>query len=146
MGLTPASSPADFLVTVAFTQPGRDVAGSFSSMDGGNPTADARRYRAGGSAVEEVSGGPSTRDDISIGREWRRDRDLEIYKWADRRVGRARATVTYQPLDEDLNPFGDAIVYSDALLIGATKPAHDSGAGTDVARLTMTFAVAGEIS
>lgn len=142
--MQPASSPAHFLVTLSgfsFATPG-----SFRTKSGGNRTAEARRYRSGGSPSEEVAGGPSTTEDITIGREWRRDRDLALAKAASRLVGRARGTITVQPLDDEFNRYGEPYVYSDALLTGVNFPDVDAEGGADVSSLEMVFAVSGEIA
>jgi len=140
---TPASSPAEFRVTLGGF--GIPIPGAFMTLTGGNVSAEARRYRPGGQFEEEVAGGPRTRDDVTITREWRRDRDLAIFLWADRHAGRARGAITVQPLDEDGNAFGNPFVYPDALLTGATRPDVDSDAGGDIAVLELSFAVSGRI-
>lgn len=141
---TPAASPSHFRVTLAGF--GIDIPGAFMTQGGGNVTAEVRRFRPGGSPHEEVSGGPTSRDDVTVAREWRRDRDLAIYLWADRNAGRARGSITVQPLDDDYNAYGSPVVYADALLTAAAKPDVDSDAGTDVAQLSLTFAVSGPLA
>lgn len=139
----PASSPAHFRVTLDGFD--IDIPGAFMTHEGGDNTAEARRYRPGGQADEEVAGGPTTREDVVVTREWRRDRDLEIWLWGDRNAGRARGNVTIQPLDDAFNAYGDPFAYPDALLLSAKKPNIDSDGGDDVGKLELTFAVSGKI-
>lgn len=139
----PASTQRLFRVTLSGF--GIDIPGAFATFSGGNPSADVTRFREGGSPVEEVVGGPPTRDDVTIGRPYRRDRDEPVMRWADRSVGKARGSVAIQPVDEDYNPYGRPRVYSDCLLIGASWPDVDSNSG-DTANVELSFAVSGEIA
>lgn len=139
-----ASSPAHFRVTLSGGP--FDVPGAFAQMGGGNPSGDVRRYREGGNPDEEVTGGPGTRDDVTVGRPWRRTRDAELALAMDREVMKARFTVTKQPLDEDYNAWGKPQVYANCLLTGVTHPDVDAEAGGDVARLELSFAVSGPLA
>lgn len=141
---TPASSPAHFRVTI--TGLGFDLGGPFSQLTGGGRTADVRRYRPGGSPDEEIAGGPTSREDITVSREWRRGRDMDAARRLERVVGRQRGDVTVQQLDEDYNAIGRPYVHADALLTGVKFPDVDSDGGNDVARLELTFALAGEVA
>lgn len=141
---TAASSPSQFLVTLSGLPV--QVPGAFMTQSGGNKTGAVKRFRPGGSSSEEVSGGSTTREDLVITREWRRDRDLAIWKWADAHINRVRGVVTVQPLDEDKNAYGDPIVFADSLLTGATKPDVNSDAEDELGMLSLTFAVSGDIS
>lgn len=144
MAQTPASSPAQNRVTLDGFE--IDLPGAWMTQEGGDATAEVRRYRPGGQPHEEVAGGPVTRDDVTVTREWRRDREMEIWRWADRNTGRARGDIIVQPLDDAFNAFGEPVVYEDALLIAARKFTVDSDAGDDVSQLTLVFAVSGPVS
>lgn len=114
-------------------------------MDGGNPSGDVRRYKEGGDPNDHTSGNPPTRDDITMGRPWRRSRDAELSVQFDRFTMKGRWDVTKQPLDEDFNAWGKPIVYEGCLLTAIRHPAVDAEATGDVARLELTFAASGEL-
>ena len=139
-----ASSPAHFRVTLSGGP--FEVPGAFAQMSGGNPSGDVRRYKEGGDPNDHTSGNPPTRDDVTIGRPWRRTRDHDLALAFDRAVMKSRFTITKQPLDEDFNAWGKPMVYADCLLTGCNHPDVDAEATGDVARLELTFAVAGELA
>lgn len=139
-----ASSPAHFRTTLSGGP--FEVEGTWAQQSGGNKTAEARRYREGGSPSEEVAGGPSTRDDMTLSRPFKRDRDLDLALKLDRAVGSARFTVTKQPLGDDFEAYGKPIVFADALLIGCNWPDGDADGGDDTARIEITVAVSGDIA
>lgn len=144
MAETPVSSSAHFRVTLSGGP--FDIPGAFATMEGGNRSGEPRRTREGGSPDEDVSGTPPSRDDITLGRPWRRSRDQELAVQLDRVVMRARWVVTKQPLDEDYKPYGDPMVYPDCLLTGCTHPPVDADAVGDSARLGLTLAPSGELA
>ena len=145
-----ASSPAQFLVTLhdfGFSKSkkskGKNL-GRWSSLSGGNASSEIRRYHEGGSPSEEVAGGPGTREDTTIGRPFRYDRDVAVWKWAEKERGKARGDVQIQPLDGEFKPKGRPIVYAKALLMGVNAPEIDAEAVGDVARIELTFALSGD--
>lgn len=140
-----ASSPAHFLITLDFADAPPAIRGAWMRKSGGNGTATIRRFHPGGSADEEIAGGPKSRDDMTVSREFRADRDRAVYVWADRKRGQARGSVTVQPLDGDFAKFGAAVTYS-AILMGANLPDVDSDAGGDIAMIELTLATYGEVA
>jgi hypothetical protein len=133
-----ASSAADFLVTLSGFP--FDIPGSWAQQGGGNKSAEPRRYREGGTRTEEIGGGPTSRDNITVGRPFKADRDVIIGRAADQQAGRARGTITKQPLDEDGNAFGDPLVYPDSLLLSCTWPDTDADALDTTARIELALA------
>lgn len=143
-GEAPASSPAQFRVTLSGGP--FEVSGAFAQMAGGNKTGEVRTYREGGEPAPQKAGGPTDRDDITLGRPWRRTRDAELAVAFDRAVMKSRWTVTKQPLDEDFNAYGRPMVFHDCLLTGCNHPDVDADAVGDIARLELTFAPSGELA
>lgn len=139
-----ASSPAHFRVTLHNF--GRHIEGTWMTLSGGNGSSEIRRYRPGGDPEEVVSGGPQTRDDMTVSREWIPGRDPDLYRWADRHRGRARGTVIVQGLDQEYNKHGSPLTYTDAVLMSAARPDVDSNAGADVARIELVLAVSGKVA
>lgn len=144
VGDAPASSPALFRVTLSNGP--FEVPGAFATMSGGNKTGEVRTYREGGEPTPHKSGSATDRDDITLGRPWRRTRDAELAVLFDRYVLRGRWTVTKQPLDEDYNAYGKPMVYDDCLLTGCTHPDVDANAVGDTSSLALTFAAGGELA
>ncbi len=141
---TKASSPAQFLITLSgFGFEGG--IGKFAVKTGGNRTSQVRRYHDGGEPDEQVAGGPANRDDMTLNRPFKRDRDLQLARWADRNVGQARGSIAIQALDGDFHPFGRPVIHSDCLLMTSNWPDVDAEAVGDVARLELVFAVSGTV-
>lgn len=115
---------------------GREL-GTFDTFSGGETTGSNTKYRPGGMGQEEALGGPPSVGDITLTRSYRRDRDSDLYKWLNARVGAAACVVKKHPLDADKNPFGSADVYT-GLLTGATPPEHDS-TSADAAMLAIVI-------
>lgn len=140
-----ASSPAQFRVKLSGFDFAKGDVGAWARKSGGNRTAEVRRYREGGNPDEEVGAGPASRDDMTLSRPWKRTRDQELARRADRQVDRNdRGTITVQPLDEDFNPFGRPYLY-EGVLIGCNHPDVDSDATGDTANLELVFATSGVI-
>lgn len=140
--MLPASSPAHSRVTLSgfpFETPG-----TWARKTGDAVSVEPRRHREGGELFkEEVSGGPSTTETITVSRNFRRDRDLSLYKAARRFAGRVYGSISQQPLGEDGEPWGDPIV-SEVLLLGVGGLDVDADDTSGFQSLEFTLAVSGE--
>lgn len=103
-----------------------DDFGVFDSFSGGETDSDDPKHRAGGMGPEEALGGPPSVGNITIARNYRRDRgDAGVVRRLRNNIGRGRAVVRKQSLDPDGNPFGEPDVYR-GILKRITPPEHDS--------------------
>jgi hypothetical protein len=89
--------------------------GVWDTLQGGDVEADEVKYRPGGMANQVSLGGPSHVNNLTLARlldkpDWPRMKVL-----MSRRVGRARTSVSRQPMDVDGNPFGQPLVYTGLL-------------------------------
>lgn len=131
-----ASSAADAVVTMS--EFGIEVPGTWGQA-GGNKSAEPRTYFESGSREEEVAGGPASRDNLTLSRPFKRDRDIELCRYFDRHAGSARGTVTKQFTDEDGNAYGDPVVWSDSLVLACNWPDHDPDGGDTTARVEIVL-------
>lgn len=140
----PASSPAHTRVTlVGFAI---DIPGTWARKTGGNVTSEPRRWREGGELFrEEVAGGPSTTENVTVSRNFRRDRDLSLYRWAKRNAGQVFGSISEQPLDEAGNPYGSPLV-SRCILLGVNGIDVDADDTSGFQMLEFSLAVEGESS
>lgn len=142
--MLPASSPAHTRVTLKGFP--IEMPGTWARKSGGNVTSEARRWREGGELTkEEVAGGPSTTEDVTVSRNYRPDRDGEILRWAKRHGGRAYGTLIEQDLDSDENPYGKPVV-SRVLLLGVNGKDVDADDTSGFQMLELTLAITGESS
>lgn len=133
-----AQSPAHSRITITASD-GRVIEGTWAKRSGGNTTSEERRYHEGGVYEEEVAGGPSTQENMTLSRPYKKSRDIELYRWARRVAGKIILTITEQPLDDDGNAYGQPLVDT-ARLLGVTRPevdADDTG-GTSYIELSVS--------
>jgi hypothetical protein len=103
---------------------GRDL-GVFDIFSGGAAKAESTKHRAGGMAPEESLGGPTSRDDFTLQRLYKLERDHGLAKFLDGQVGIGRVVAVRQKLARDRSTSGDPITYTGTLM-GFTLPDHDS--------------------
>lgn len=119
--------------------------GVFDKLTGGSGDSEEAKYRPGGMGHQIALGGSQTVENVTVSRYFDLDRDGPVYKrWMARR-GRARATITKQPLDIDGNAFGEPLVYGQAVLKQVTPPDHDSQSN-DVAMVELEFSTSGTVA
>lgn len=100
---------------------------AWTSMDGGDLEAQDTKTRPGGMGEELNLGGPTTRSDLTVMRQYTNDvlhpliRDLEVA------CGSATMSVRYTPLDADGNPAGETHTITGKLK-GVPKPKWDANA------------------
>lgn len=128
----------NFLVTV--TADGIPL-GTFDSFEGGDGDSEENKYPPGGMGDEESLGGRQTRDNFTVGRRYKPERDHPIFAWLDSRRGKAEIVASKQILDRDKNPFGAPTVYRGTLK-KVSGPKHDS-TSNDVAKLMLECTAAG---
>jgi hypothetical protein len=90
--------------------------GVFQTRSGGETTAEISKYRPGGGAAQKARRGQREHGDVTVSREWERERDLIIERDLRLLCGRAKASVTDQPLDEDGVVFGKPVTYTGVLM------------------------------
>ena len=130
-----------WLITV--TVDGRNL-GVFDKKSGGAGQAQETKYRPGGSPTQVSLGGPTDLENITISRIYVRERDHGLAKSLIGRLGKAVATVSQQPLDEDYIPWGAPITWT-GRLNKITTP--DSDSNTNGASLfELELSTAGSIS
>lgn len=123
-----------FIVTVT------GIEGPFATKSGAETSADVTKVYDGGSTTAESLAGPATTDNLTLTRPYRATRDAGIIKALRPRVGAFRATVTVQPADADLIPYGPPTVYANALLMRLAEPEHDAASG-DPGTMELEFSV-----
>jgi hypothetical protein len=89
--------------------------GVWDTLGGGEVEADENKYRAGGMARQVSLGGPAHVNNVTLGRlldkpDWAAMKGLMAS-----RCGKARCSISRQPLDVDGQPFGDPLVETGVL-------------------------------
>lgn len=101
----------------------RDL-GVFDAWDGGDSDSEGETYREGGGNFVPL-GGTQTRDNITITRLFKSERDGPIKEWLESRRGKAEAVFTKQPVDDEENPNAPATIRRGKLK-KVTEPPSDS--------------------
>lgn len=117
--------------------------GVFDTIDGGEADSEETKYRPGGMAEEISLGGRGTISNVTLGRLYELARDHDTIRWLMARRGKARATVTRQPLDVDGNAFGRPFVYTGTVKT-VTLPKGDSNSN-NAAVWTMVVSTEGNV-
>lgn len=118
--------------------------GVWDTLDGGDVEADEVKHRPGGMQKQVSLGGPEHVNNITL------TRLLDQPDWAKmkalmaNRVGKARATVSRQPLDPDGNPFGEPLGYAGVL--NQVIPGATDGDASAVQMWTILISTDGGIS
>lgn len=124
-----------FLVKVA------GIDGYFATKTGGNITADSNKVYDGGNPVPEVVTGPSTPENITVGRPYDPQRDGPVVKRLRAQVGSWTTTVSVTETDRDLVAVSGPTVYPNAVLVSINEPEANAGSG-DPVNFEIEFAVA----
>lgn len=100
--------------------------GVWDKRSGGRKDSEELKYPPGGMRPEISLGGRSTTENVTVSRNYRLVRDhQDLSGILLAGVGKARMTVTQQPLDLDGNAFGRPSVWSGTLK-SVSLPEHDS--------------------
>lgn len=105
---------------------GKDL-GVWDTFSGGAAKADPTKHRPGGMGREESLGGPKSRDDFTVSRNFKLERDLPIAAFIDEQVGVGKVVVVRTMLGTDKVPVGEQLTYT-GTLTGAPFGDHDSDA------------------
>lgn len=103
---------------------GKDL-GVFDMFSGGAAKAEATKHRPGGMGPEESLGGPRSRDDFTLQRNYKLERDHGLAKFLDDQVGEGKVVATRTMLGRDRTPSGEPITFTGTLM-GFVHPDHDS--------------------
>lgn len=106
------SSQSQSLITVVIDGA---PCGVWDTRSGGETTADVSKRRPGGSLNEKATRGRSTTGDVTVSREYERERDIELGRRLRTRVGKATVVVTEQPLDDDDVAWGTPTTWTGVL-------------------------------
>lgn len=91
------------------------IKGVWDKMSGGEVDSDESKYNPGG-MVDPISlGGKKTVGNVTVSRLYRLGRDHDAAQALINAVGKARMTVSKQPMDIDGLIYGDPIVYNGTL-------------------------------
>lgn len=125
----PELGRADARITA--TLDGVPVPVVWDEFEGGDVTAEVRKYRAGGHGKERARGGQKTTEDVTIRVGF--DPLVQIplpggavsLLGARRRVGRGQLEISLRMLDANSNPTGEIDTYT-GVLAGVVRPTHES--------------------
>jgi hypothetical protein len=112
--------------------------GIFDTWSGGEADSDEVKYSPGGMGPEESQGGRATVGNVTVGRQYKRDRDHELVRWLIPRRGRARFTANRQPLDADGNAYGRPLVYTGVLKAVSPQDVDSTSSDPDMFELELS--------
>lgn len=118
---------------------------SWTTMSGGDIEAQDTKTRPGGMLPEQSLGGPTTRSDCTVERNYNSALHAYIVQ-LENAAGRATGRVSYTPLDANGNPSGGTVTLHG--LLKGVKPPDKNANNTGAAFLALTFScqVAASIS
>lgn len=99
--------------------------GIFDMFSGGAAKAESTKHRPGGMGPQESLGGPVARDDFTLQRLYKLERDHPLAKKLDRLVGIGIVTAKRVMLNRDRSAVDPPITFT-GTLIGFVHPDHDS--------------------
>lgn len=109
----------------------------WASMDGGDVEAQDTKTRPGGMGAEKNLGGPPTRSDCTVERQYTNDVLHPLIPVLEALCGNAAMKVSWTPLDGNGNPNGSTESIT-GILKGVKKPKWDANAqGASFLTLTM---------
>jgi hypothetical protein len=114
------------LITVSVTGSGLDKL-PWASMEGGDITVTDVKTRPGGGPTEESLGGPPTRSNCTVMREYSNDVLHPLVPVLERLAGNTAMSVAYTPLDGDYNKNGETHTIK-GKLIDITTTKRDNNA------------------
>jgi hypothetical protein len=113
--------------------------GVFDTLSGGETSAEPTKRRAGGMGAQKSYPALPDTDDLTVSRVYERERDHEKLRKLRRRVGRAEASVSEQPLDEDGAPWGRPTTYTGRLT--GVNPGEADSESSDPRMFELTFQI-----
>lgn len=130
MGLT-----RNALVTVAVD--GTPL-GTWTTKTGGKLDSDEVKFRSGGMDDQVALGGPATRDNVVVSREYDTYMQTKL-AFLENRVGTGSMTVTFTPLGNNKTQSGPAVTYGGILKSVSTPDADDNA--SEVAMIELELSV-----
>lgn len=119
--------------------------GVWDTLSGGDVESEETKYKPGGMGPEITLGGSVTVNNVTLGRLLRGLDDWEfMHGLMANRVGKARVTISRQPLDVDANPFGRPMVYRGVLQ--AINPGDTDSNSSDAHAWEITVSTEGSIA
>lgn len=112
--------------------------GVWTSMDGGDMQATDTKTRPGGMGDEISLGGPRTRTDCTVTRQYTDDVLHPLFPLLESRCGSAGMLVSWTPLDGDGNPTGAKTHGISGVLKEVMKTKVDAN-GTEAVFLTLVM-------
>lgn len=128
------STQSDYQVTVSVD--GKPL-GVWDTRSGGDTDSDIGSRNTG--EGRKLYNGRAAHADLTVSRDYERERDHELARTLRLRAGRAPMTVSEQPLDEDGNPWGKPTV-STGKLKSVNTGEYDADSG-DPRTLELTMVV-----
>ncbi|GAB3191746.1 hypothetical protein [Nesterenkonia suensis] len=117
------------------------IPGTFNTFSGGGMEREATQSWNGGSPNYDNLAGPATYGNIEVSRPHRLSDEEWLSQWRHGERVR-RATVTKQPLDENLVAVGKPTTYADCLLLSVSEPDAEAGSSAE-GTVSLTFATTG---
>ncbi|MDZ5076735.1 hypothetical protein [Nesterenkonia sp. HG001] len=117
------------------------IPGTFNTFSGGGMERESTQSWNGGSPNYDNLSGPATYANIEVSRPHRLSDEEWLSQWRNGERIR-RATVTKQPLDENLVAVGKPVTYEQCLLVGLSEPDTEAGSAAE-AMVSLTFATTG---
>jgi hypothetical protein len=111
--------------------------GVFDTKSGGETTAEPTKRRSGGMGAQKSYAALPDHGDVTISRDYELERDHELMRRLRPRVGRARANISEQPLDENGAPWGDPITHIGRLT--GLSPSELDSDSSDAQMFELTF-------
>lgn len=118
--------------------------GTWDKDSGGTAGSNTTTYPPGGMAPTEAISGTQTMDTITVSRAFDLDRDGPLMATLYAARGKGAMKFKKQPLDDDGNAYGDAIVRT-GILATVAEPSTDS-TSTSVGMLVLTITADGTVS
>lgn len=112
--------------------------GVFDTLSGGEADSEETLYNPGGMAPAVSLGGRKTVSAVTLGRLYRLERDHDIVRALLPKRGKARVSVSRQPLDVDGNPFGSPFVYTGTLKTVTLPDTDSEDSGASIWSMTIT--------
>lgn len=91
------------------------IKGVWDKMSGGEVDSAENKYNEGGMVDPTSLGGRRTVGNVTVQRLYRLGRDHDAAQSLINAAGRAKVTISKQPMDIDANVYGDPIVYNGTL-------------------------------
>jgi hypothetical protein len=116
------------------------IDGYWSALEGGNISSESTKVYDGGEKVPDVITSEPEVEDITITRNFDRERDEDLMAELRQLVGSYSTTLSKTATDPNLVATGKPVVYPKARLKGFNEPTYDA-AGTDPAQWGLVFAI-----